>query len=48
VLAKTRALAEAYGGPKTAWFPDKGEHGAIWDVDHVDYEQRLAAFLNGT
>lgn len=44
---QTQALAEAYAGPKTAWFPDKGDHGAIWDVDHADYEQRLTAFLNG-
>ena len=45
---QTQALAEAYAGPKTAWFPDKGDHGAIWDVDHADYDQRLTAFLNGT
>jgi pimeloyl-ACP methyl ester carboxylesterase len=45
---QTRSLADAYAGPKTAWFPDKGDHGAIWDADHADYEQRLTTFLNST
>lgn len=43
---QTQALAERYGGPKTVWLPDRGDHGAIWDVDHDDYEQRLTAFLD--
>jgi len=44
---QTQGLADLYGGPKTVWLPDKGDHGAIWDVDHADYEQRLTAFLDG-
>ncbi|WP_224244095.1 alpha/beta hydrolase [Hyalangium gracile] len=43
---QTQALAEAYSGPKATWFPDKGDHGAIWDADREDYEQRLAGFLD--
>jgi fermentation-respiration switch protein FrsA (DUF1100 family) len=42
---QTQDLVDLYTGPKTVWFPDKGEHAAIWDVDHTDYEQRLADFL---
>jgi uncharacterized protein len=42
----TLELAALYSGPKTVWFPDKGDHSAIWDVDHADYEKRLAAFLD--
>ena len=31
--------------PKTVWLPDKGDHAAIWDVDHAEYEKKLADFL---
>jgi fermentation-respiration switch protein FrsA (DUF1100 family) len=41
----TQELADLYAGPKKVWFPDKGNHSAIWDVDHADYEKRLADFL---
>jgi uncharacterized protein len=43
---QTQALADLYAGPKMLWFPDKGGHATIWDVDHADYEKRLVAFLN--
>ncbi|WP_158815789.1 alpha/beta hydrolase [Methylocapsa sp. S129] len=43
---QAQALVELYTGPKTVWFSDKGGHAAIWDVDHADYENRLAAFLD--
>lgn len=42
----TQELAGLYAGPKTVWFPDKGNHGAIWDVDHADYEKRVGDFLD--
>jgi fermentation-respiration switch protein FrsA (DUF1100 family) len=42
---QTQDLVELYTGPKTVWFPEKGEHSAIWDVDHADYEKRVADFL---
>jgi pimeloyl-ACP methyl ester carboxylesterase len=44
---QTQALADRYGGPKTVWLPDKGDHAAIWEVDRAGYEQRLTAFLDG-
>jgi alpha-beta hydrolase superfamily lysophospholipase len=44
---QTQELADLYAGPKTVWFPEKGGHAAIWDVDHADYEKRLSDFLNG-
>jgi len=43
---QTQILADLYAGPKMIWFPDKGNHATIWDVDHADYEKRLAAFLD--
>lgn len=43
---QTQALAAAYAGPKRTWFPDRGSHGAIWDVDREDYERRLSEFLS--
>jgi len=43
---QTQGLANLYNGPKTLWFPDKGDHAAIWDVDHADYEKRVADFIN--
>jgi alpha-beta hydrolase superfamily lysophospholipase len=43
---QTQILADLYAGPKMTWFPDKGSHATIWDVDHADYEKRLAVFLN--
>ncbi|WP_238325594.1 alpha/beta hydrolase [Leptospira inadai] len=43
----TQELAELYAGPKTLWFPEIGSHGAIWDVDSVEYEKRLQDFLKG-
>lgn len=42
----TEELVDSYAGPKTIWFPDQGDHSAIWDADHADYEKRLAAFLD--
>ena len=42
----SQELADLYTGPKTVWFPDKGGHASIWDVDHADYEKRLTAFLD--
>jgi pimeloyl-ACP methyl ester carboxylesterase len=44
---QTQELADLYGGPKTVWLPDNGDHGAIWDADHADYERKLTAFLDG-
>lgn len=43
---QTQDLFDLYRGPKTVWFPEKGEHAAIWDADHADYEKRVADFLN--
>lgn len=43
---QTQKLADQYTGPKTVWFPDMGDHAAIWDVYHADYEKRLTDFLN--
>ena len=43
---QSRGLAERYAGPKTVWWPDRGGHSAIWDIDRVAYETRLAAFLD--
>jgi uncharacterized protein len=43
---RTQELADVYTGPKTVWFPEKGEHAAIWDADHADYEKRVTDFLN--
>lgn len=43
---QTKELAESYKGPKTVWFPEMGNHAAIWEIDHADYEKRLSDFLN--
>ena len=43
---QTQDLADLYAGPKTVWFPEKGEHSAIWDVNQVEYEKKIADFLN--
>lgn len=43
---QTQDLADLYTGPKTVWFPEKGDHAAIWDADHAGYEKRVADFLN--
>jgi alpha-beta hydrolase superfamily lysophospholipase len=44
---QSQELADLYAGPKVVWLPDNGDHAAIWDVDHADYERRLGAFLDG-
>jgi uncharacterized protein len=44
---QTQGLVNIYTGPATVWFPEKGNHAAIWDVDHAEYEKRLSAFLDG-
>jgi uncharacterized protein len=43
---QTEELANAYQGPKTSWFPAKGNHAEIWNVDQAAYEQRLSDFLD--
>jgi alpha-beta hydrolase superfamily lysophospholipase len=43
---QTEDLFNLYKGPKTAWYPDVGEHAAIWDADPADYEKRIAEFLS--
>jgi dipeptidyl aminopeptidase/acylaminoacyl peptidase len=43
---QTQELFDVYTGPKTVWFAEKGDHAAIWHVDHADYEKRVADFLN--
>lgn len=43
--AQTRDLVEVYAGPKTAWFPEYGDHGRIRDVDPAEYERRVGEFL---
>lgn len=43
----SQELAEAYRGPKSTWFPDQGGHSAIRDADPVEYERRVAEFLDG-
>jgi dipeptidyl aminopeptidase/acylaminoacyl peptidase len=43
---QTQELVDVYPGPKTVWFAEQGEHAAIWDVDHAEYEKRVAEFLN--
>jgi uncharacterized protein len=43
---QTQDLAAAYRGPKTVWLAESGDHSATWDVDRVQYEKRVAAFLS--
>jgi len=43
---QTQELADSYAGPKTVWFPERGEHAALWDVDHAAYDKRMTDFLN--
>lgn len=43
---QTQDLVDLYAGPKTVWFPEKGDHSAIWDVNQVEYEKRVADFLS--
>jgi uncharacterized protein len=45
--SQTQELANLYGGPKVMWFPDKGGHAAIWDVNKDEYEQRVSEFVSG-
>jgi len=40
------ALAAAYDGPKTTWWPGVGGHSQIWDADRGGYETRLGRFLD--
>lgn len=42
---QTEDLVALYAGPKTAWYPEVGEHGALREADPIEYERRLAAFL---
>ncbi len=42
---QTEDLVALYPGPKTAWYPDAGAHGALREADPAEYERRLAAFL---
>jgi uncharacterized protein len=42
---QTEELAAVYGGPKTVWISDKGDHTAIWDADPTEFEARLRTFL---
>ena len=45
---QSEELAHLYRGPSTVWFPAKGEHAAVWDVNRDEYEKRAAAFLDST
>lgn len=45
---QTEELYELYNGPKSVWFAEKGDHAMIWDVDHTEYERRVADFLDST
>jgi alpha-beta hydrolase superfamily lysophospholipase len=42
---QTEDLFNLYKGPKTVWYPDVGEHAAIWDANPAEYEKRVAEFL---
>ena len=43
---QTEDLVTVYPGPKTAWYPARGEHAAIWDANRAEYEKKVGAFLN--
>ena len=45
---QTKDLVSVYPGPKTAWYPEKGDHAAVWDANGAEYEQKVGAFLNRT
>jgi uncharacterized protein len=45
---QTEDLANLYQGPKTIWLADKGDHSTIWNVDHAEYEKKIADFLSST
>lgn len=47
-VAQTRQLAQEYAGPKVAWFPEHGDHGRIWDVDHGAWERQVSEFLRSS
>lgn len=42
---QTQDLVSLYKGPKTTWFPEKGEHAFVQNADPATYEQRIADFL---
>ncbi len=39
-------LAALYRGEKSVWLPEYGGHGAIWDANPQEYEQRISDFLS--
>lgn len=45
---QSQDLAEIYKGPKMIWFPEKGEHGGVWNINPNEYEKRLSAFLDSS
>lgn len=42
---QTEELFEAYSGPKSAWYPEEGEHSLIQNADKQTYEAKIADFL---
>jgi len=43
--AQTQELLNAYPGPKTAWFPEQGEHALVWNTNQAAYEAEVGHFL---
>ncbi len=41
-------LAGLYTGPKSTWYPDKGEHALVSNAQPGEYEKKVSDFLSGS
>ncbi|WCM27387.1 alpha/beta fold hydrolase [Sphingomonas sp. QA11] len=47
-FAHSEVLAEAAGRTASTWFPMRGDHGAVWNANRDEFEQRVRDFLAST
>lgn len=41
----SQELASRAGSAATTWFPENGDHGAVWNANSAEFEARVRAFL---
>ena len=43
----SEALAKEAGGAASTWFPQDGDHGAVWNANRDEFERRVREFVMG-
>jgi fermentation-respiration switch protein FrsA (DUF1100 family) len=43
----SEALAKEAGSAASTWFPQDGDHGAVWNANRDEFERRVREFVMG-